>query len=337
MSRRRLASSLASRLGLVPLLERFGSRPGLAVLVYHRILDPSDHAYDRGVIEATPDEFDAQMRMLRARVAVVDPEELPELVAQPSKIRRFRVAITFDDGYLDNYTIAFPILKSHGLRATFFLATGYVGSRHLSWWDRIAYVVRHSDRSELRLHYPRPLVVKVDRDAPDEAVRTVLREYKRAKGVDFDRFAAGLEEACGVPMPTEAAERQFLAWDEAVEMARAGMGIGSHTHTHSLLANLSAEEQSEECRRSRTLLGEHRLSADTIAYPVGGPGTFSATTKSCAKEAGYRCAFSNYGGLNVPGRVDPWDVRRIGMDREENADQLRLRLALTSMARRQPW
>src|SRR5690606_39209820 len=137
-------SSFASRLGLVGLLERFGSRPGLAVLAYHRILSPHGHPYDRALIEATPEQFDDQMAMLRKRYAVLDPGELAELIRHPSKIRSFCVALTFDDGYLDNYTVAFPILKSHGLRATFFLPTSYVGTRHLPWWDRVAHVVHRS-------------------------------------------------------------------------------------------------------------------------------------------------------------------------------------------------
>jgi peptidoglycan/xylan/chitin deacetylase (PgdA/CDA1 family) len=345
VNRRRLATRVASRLGLVPALERFASRPALAVLVYHRILEPDGHPYDKGVIEATPEQFDDQMRMLKRRHAVVDPEELLELVARPSKITRFRVAITFDDGYRDNYRCAFPILKSHGLRALFFLPTHYVGTRRLTWWDQIAHAVRATDRDELALEYPKPVRVAVDRRDREPAIRAVIRAYSRPEasgsggaGVrDVERFLEGVRRAGGVAWRDESDDPQFMTWEEAAEMQRAGMALGSHTHSHRILGVLSAEEQEEECRGSRERLREQGISADSLAYPVGGRTSFSPATVRCAKDVGYRCAFSNYGGINVPESMDPFDVKRVGMSLEEPMAQLRLRLALSSAARRQAW
>jgi peptidoglycan/xylan/chitin deacetylase (PgdA/CDA1 family) len=337
MNRRLLATRVASTLRLTPLLERFASRPGLAVLVYHRIASPVGFAYDTAVIEATPDEFDDQMRMLRKHHDVAGPEELFHLVEHPHEVKSFRVGITFDDGYLDNYEVAFPILKSHGLSATFFLPTHYVGSRHLPWWDQVAFLVRRADRAELILDYPKHLVVKVDREDVDSAIVSVLRAYTRAESVELGPYLAAVEKACGASLPSEAEQRQFLTWDEAATMQRAGMAIGSHTHSHNILATLSAEEQAKECRDSRALLRDRSLAAESLAYPVGKPTSFSRDTMRCAKDAGYRCAFTNYGGVNLPGRIDPFDVKRIGMSFGEDTSQMRLRLALTAASRRQAW
>lgn len=337
MNRRLLATRVASKLRLTPLLERFASRPGLAVLVYHRIKSPEGFAYDKAVIEATPQDFDDQMSMLRRHHDVADPDELFDLVDNPHKLKSFRVGITFDDGYLDNYEVAFPILKSHGLRATFFLPTHYVGSHHLPWWDQVAFLVRRTEKSELVLDYPTRLVVKVDRSDLEPAIVAVLRAYTRAENVELAPYLAAVEKACGMSLPGEAEERQFLTWDEAVEMQRAGMAIGSHTHSHNILATLPDQEQEKECRDSRAMLRDRSLAAESLAYPVGKPTSFSRDTMRCAKDAGYRCAFTNYGGVNLPDRIDPFDVKRIGMSFGEDTSQMRLRLALTAAARRQAW
>jgi len=340
MNRRLLATRLASKLRLTPLLERLASRPCLAVLVYHRIKSPNDFAYDKAVIEATPEDFDDQMRMLRKHHDVAGPEELFDLIDHPHKVKSFRVGITFDDGYLDNYEVAFPILKSHGLAATFFLPTHYVGSRHLPWWDQVAFLVRRTEKTrktELVLEYPRRVVVKVDPNDVDSAIVSVLRAYTRAENVELAPYLAAVEKACGASIPGEAAERQFLGWDEAAEMQRGGMAIGSHTHSHNILATLSGEEQQKECRDSRALLQDKSLVAESLAYPVGKPTSFSRDTMRYARDAGYRCAFTNYGGVNLPDRIDPFDVRRIGMSFGEDTSQLRLRLALTAASRRQAW
>jgi peptidoglycan/xylan/chitin deacetylase (PgdA/CDA1 family) len=337
MNRRLLATRVASKLRLTPLLERFASRPCLAVLVYHRIKSPEGFAYDKAVIEATPEDFDEQMAMLRKHHDVAGPEELFDLIDHPHKVKSFRIGITFDDGYLDNYEVAFPILRSHGLSATFFLPTHYVGSRHLPWWDQVAFLVRRTENSELDLSYPKRLLVKVNRDDIESAIVSVLRAYTRAENVELAPYLAAVEEACGMSLPGEAEERQFLGWEEAAEMQRGGMAIGSHTHSHNILATLSDDEQQNECRRSRELLRDKSLAAESLAYPVGKPTSFSRDTMRWAKDAGYRCAFTNYGGVNLPDRIDPFDVRRIGMSFGEDTSQMRLRLALTAASRRQAW
>ncbi|HVH46308.1 MAG TPA: hypothetical protein VM925_28400, partial [Labilithrix sp.] len=62
MSKTALAAKIASRLFITSLLERLRGRPVLLVLVYHRIMRLEDSKYDPNVIEATPDQFDEQMR-----------------------------------------------------------------------------------------------------------------------------------------------------------------------------------------------------------------------------------------------------------------------------------
>ena len=105
-----------------------------------------------------------------------------------------------------------------------------------------------------------------------------------------------------------------MSWDEAAAMVRGGMTMGSHTHSHEVLARLPESEQGEELRGSKQIL-EARLGVrvDTVAYPVGLRDCFSAATQAAAKEAGYRAAFSFYGGFNLPGSITPMDVRRVAV------------------------
>jgi len=125
---------------------------------------------------------------------------------------------------------------------------------------------------------------------------------------------AELEAACEVPRPTEM-ERLFLNWTEAAEMLRGGMSIGSHTHTHAVLAKLPMEKQIEELATSRRILEENLgRTIDTLSYPVGGPTAFSKTTMRAATEAGYKGAFSDYGGFNHYTGTDPLDIRRNPID-----------------------
>ena len=130
--------------GVSFLLSQLPARDSLLVLNYHRIGNSEDDLFDPGVFSATEDQFNDQIAYLKRHVALVNLEEALAFVdgSLKEKACRCRVLITFDDGYLDNYDIAYPILQSHGAQAVFFLATSMVGSCQVPWWDHIAYLVK---------------------------------------------------------------------------------------------------------------------------------------------------------------------------------------------------
>jgi peptidoglycan/xylan/chitin deacetylase (PgdA/CDA1 family) len=297
------------------LLARLPARDSLLVLNYHRIGNAEDDLFDPGVFSATAEEFDNQIAYLKRRLSLITLDEALAFIAGAikEKTRRCRVLITFDDGYLDNYEIAFPILRSHGAQGVFFLATGMVGSCQLPWWDRIAYLVKTARRRRFSLRYPADLAVDLDQAGLAESLRNILRLYKMPDHTDPVRFMQELaEEGQGKEVP--ATLRRFLNWEEAREMSRGGMAIGSHTHAHHVLSQLQPERQCEELSHSRAILKEQLgIEVDVLAYPVGGRSSFTAQTQKLAREAGYRAAFSFYGGTNLPGKANPFDVSRIGI------------------------
>ncbi|MCI0409025.1 MAG: polysaccharide deacetylase family protein, partial [Acidobacteria bacterium] len=110
------------------------------ILAYHRVL-PRDSIRRFPFLEdlVTPlESFKTQMDFLSLRCRVVPLEQLVAMLRDGGKFPPRCVGITFDDGYADNYLHAYPILKRHGLAATIFLTTGFVGGRSgLFWWDEV--------------------------------------------------------------------------------------------------------------------------------------------------------------------------------------------------------
>ena len=143
---------------------------------------------------------------------------------------------------------------------------------------------------------------------------------------------AALESAAEVASPV-GSERTFLNWDEAAEMLKGGMSIGSHTHTHRLLEKLPFEEQLQELATSKKLLEERlRTEVISLAYPVGGATAYSRITMDAAAELGYKAAFSYYGGFNYPGRTDKFDIRRNAVDSDTTFFRFRFQLALGTVS-----
>ncbi|HEY2434196.1 MAG TPA: polysaccharide deacetylase family protein [Vicinamibacterales bacterium] len=335
-SKRDRAARLAERLLLTRLAESCPTPRRLLVLNYHRLAqnaaDECEH--DGDVVSAFADDFSRQVRHLNKRFDVVTLDEAIAIAEGTLSHRGTAVLLTFDDGYRDCYTIAFPILRAEGAPATFFLVSSMVGSTRLPWWDQIATAIKQSTAANLTLRYP----VAVDFSLAGNrlaAIRSTIRLYKSPQTQDSSRFLLELFERCNVSPPSESTDRLFLDWDEAAEMLAGGMDFGSHTHSHPLLSKLSFAEQVRELSLSRALLSDHLKTAiDVLAYPVGSVDAFNRDTHRALAQSGYRAAFSYYGGLNVPGQSPRYDLKRVSVDLDLHWPRFRLQTALAPYHRR---
>jgi len=324
---RQTVLTLCSKYVFSPALRCLPARPGFLVLNYHRIGDQLSCNLDRGVFSATAEDFRAQLLFLKEHFHVTTLEEMLWLIRNPHSIRRVEVLITFDDGYRDNYEIAFPILREHGLQATFFLVTSYVGSNLLPWWDTIASILRTTNVPVVELTYPHTTSIRLGAEI-DSAIARVLRIYKSSATQDPERFIRELKLACENTRSV-VDETVFLTWQQARQMSDAGMAIGSHTHFHRVLSKLSYEEQAEELATSRDVLsGRLHVTPRALAFPVGKRDAFNRATLQAAEATGYHAAFSYYGGFNACNRVQYFNVLREGVDADVTLEEFQLRTTM---------
>lgn len=324
----RIIARLGARTGLTRLVEALPGRPSLLVLNYHRIGDAGKTPFDSDTFSCTAAEFDWQVGSLKARFPILSLDKALDIIHGRTAPSRTAVLLTFDDGYRDNFEEAFPVLRARGVSATFFLTTAFVGTGVVPWWDSLAFILKASTRSRITLSYPEPAEFDL---APARRARTIAEIIKRFKSpavTDAERFIGELEAACGARRPAGGGQRCFLDWDEARRMREGGMCFGSHSHTHPILSKLPYAGQLEELRTSRRMLeSELGRPIDVLAYPDGQPETFNDETFKALKEARYATAFSYFSGINLPGKIQPYNVFRCGDDGEERATW-RLRVAL---------
>jgi peptidoglycan/xylan/chitin deacetylase (PgdA/CDA1 family) len=277
IARRELAARLCAATGLLSLIEAMPKRDVIIVLNYHRIGNPWETPYDPGIFSATAEEFEEQIAYLKAHFYICTLDEALAMVMGQAPFNT-GVLLTFDDGYLDNYTLAFPILRSYRTQAVFFLPTAFVGTSRLPWWDAIAYTIKQTRKDLIQLDYPERVVLDLNRNDMADIISVVLRLYKHPATRDRNRFLNELQFACESGFPVEDKQRIFMNWREAREMQQCGMVFGSHTDTHEILSKLSAEQQVVELCRSREIL-ERELNCriDALAYPVGVPRTHLMT------------------------------------------------------------
>lgn len=279
---------------------------------YHRIRHDGGNSYtpfDDNVFGLTAAEFRKQLRWLKENVDLVSEEELIRDLKGQRRGKRLSVLITFDDGYRDNYTIAYPIMQEMGIPGIFFIPYDIIEQRSLGWWDLIAYVIKNCGKESIKFE---------GRDIRFDKHRsywvTYFQELAKTQSKSrIESMIQVLSNSCEVSLPgPEVQGAELMTWDQIREIAGADNAIGSHTNNHPVLANEDRQTQEEEIKRSKELI-EHKIGREvrSIAYPVGNIQHFNEDSVALAKESGYHIGFSYKTGCNVWGRIDPYRIRRI--------------------------
>jgi peptidoglycan/xylan/chitin deacetylase (PgdA/CDA1 family) len=235
------------------------------------------------------------------------------------------LAITFDDGALDNYVHAFPVLERLGLKASFYIPVVNVEDGQAPWHDRLGFALLQSIAT-LRGRAPGDLnalllpfgLTEADFAAvlPTEAIELCQRGVQSAKCLsvsDRGRHLAQLEEALGGDQVPDWAA--MMSWEQIRELHAAGHEVGSHSMTHPLLPDCAAEQLHEEiagslARLRETVGGE----VASFCYPNG---SYDARCLSEVRAAGYECAVTTRWGLNHRGlksTAQAFELRRCDMD-----------------------
>jgi peptidoglycan/xylan/chitin deacetylase (PgdA/CDA1 family) len=212
------------------------------------------------------------------------------------------VALTFDDGYRDNLTLAAPLLARLGLPATIFLVPGFLSREVVHWCEHLAWAFT---RARARAaDFEGGLLELGSTSARAKAVRLVEDRLLRCDRVRREACLSDLVERLD-PAGGFDPDPLFLDWDGARTLARAGaqtgMTIGSHSLRHDVLSREPAEAQRVDLLESRHRL-EHELEMpiDVFAYPFGKREHYDAVTVDAAKAAGYAYSLSTRAVWNTP-------------------------------------
>jgi peptidoglycan/xylan/chitin deacetylase (PgdA/CDA1 family) len=207
---------------------------------------------------------------------------------------RGAVCITFDDGYLNNYEVAWPALRRHGLPATIFLTAGFIGTSIVLWPDRLAHALSTGRTDQ----------VKVGDDVwplttPGDVGKAWSEICGRLKGLPEPRMQATLADVdaqCGTAQGEDLAfaDSRLMDWEQAREMHASGsIEFGSHTMTHPILSRITEDRLRAELEDSRRIIeGELGSPCATLAYPNGGPEDVTDAVIECAKSVGYTHALT---------------------------------------------
>lgn len=324
--RRSLKNTVAFLLfysGLLSLIASVRLRNRAVVLMYHRVIPESRKLYchsSTGIViqEST---FRMHLAFLQDHFRILNLDEFIECLERRKSLPDKSCLITFDDGWIDNYQTAYPILREYGVPATVFLPYDFIGTENLFWQEelnmRLSGLVFSNDPSDHN-------IVKRVMKREDIPTQYQLQRYiQDLKGAGYETITAVLDRIrqyqSGGTLPEH--DNRYINWRQIKEMHEHEVSFGSHCMSHRMLTHLSAGEKRTEIVASKALLGTKLgVNIDTIAYPNG---NFDDEVIALSREAGYKLGFTTKPGYVSTG------THRLSLPRisiHEHAAQSKARL-----------
>lgn len=298
---------------------------------YHRIGNKELTQFDPNVFSCNEERFEQHIRFFQANFDVVTVNELNELIETNKTSKGKYTLITFDDGYIDNYTAAYPILKQANCPATMFIATDFIDKPILPWWDEAAWLIKNNDDSLFSgLGWGLPKNIN-SLNTPNK-VKLLLRSIKDNKTLSLEeKFRILRKKAKTTYNPECNSEPLFMTWDMLREMSANNIDVGSQTCSHQILSHLSEDEQHYEIAQSKIRLEvEIGKQISSFAYPVGGIEAFTKVTQKIVKDSGYKLALSFIPNINLEPTENTFSLNRFSIDNECSNNDIKAYISLAT-------
>lgn len=288
----------------------------LKILTYHRVLPLHEalHAPFQAMV-VPRDHFEAQMAHLARRYRVLTFGDAMKLL-QAGELPPRAVTVTFDDGYVDNYEYAWPVLKKYGIPATLFVVTGVLDRSAFLWWDAIGRAVPDLLR-QWRLGWGRQ--IGLPQGVQDILAQTAESGDIRSAGLRLGNVLNALpleprQQLIGTLLSTTSTttmnDELMLTWEQVRAMHREGWEIGAHTVTHAFV-----DELDESSVRREIQMSIHRVEQElnrpvrVFSYPRG---RVADHVKTVLRDLRVEAAVSTEPGQNRRG-VDMHHLKRFDM------------------------
>jgi peptidoglycan/xylan/chitin deacetylase (PgdA/CDA1 family) len=320
MTRRLLAASYFSSRHF---LSRFQGK--LLILTYHRVLSEREihKNWTQPGMYVRDDVFASQMAFLKQYFDLLSFSELLALWREKEwdKAKRYCV-ITFDDGWLDNYLYAYPILKKHQIPATIFLPTSFIGTDRWFWPDQVGSLLRqyYSSRATKRgeifasLRSRWPELGFLEEGIAFDKMDDVIEALKKLPHEEIDLFLETFSKEMEIELPRQ---RVLLNWEEVKEMSRFGISFGSHSVTHRILTSLPPKEVRYEIEHSFQTLSDKNVNpVPVFCYPNG---NCNREIIDQVKASGYQAAAGVQFGFEGPSPANLFELRRVNIHNDITA------------------
>ncbi|HWS15455.1 MAG TPA: polysaccharide deacetylase family protein [Candidatus Methylomirabilis sp.] len=318
---RRFAARFLYLSGAIGAYRRVALRNRAVILMYHRIMPWNEgNPGEFEGMRVDPANLERQMACLRKQFHILCLNDLLQHLRDRIPFPPNSCMVTFDDGWKDNYSHAYPVLNRYEVPAVIFLSVGHIGTRKKFWQERIFNALcgireaarRNPDGPARNRHIPGGINVGELAAWPEgkfrEEVREQIRSLKKLSLSRIEPIVEELADCAGTPSHDDG--ESFLSWEDILAMSRGGIDFGSHGMGHEILTNISPEAVLEEARTSKSIIEERiQKSVQAFSYPNG---DHDPVVRHCVRECGYQIAFGTSRGFTRH-EDDPYSLKRVNV------------------------
>jgi peptidoglycan/xylan/chitin deacetylase (PgdA/CDA1 family) len=287
-----------------PLFRPFYAGRG-QILMFHRVCPPVQRTLPASVMEVTPAYFEEVIHFFQSKkYHFASLAEIPELLFPRRKTQKF-VAFTFDDGYKDNFTTAYPILKKHDVPFAIYVCTDLPDKKAVLWWYMLEDLVQK--QAVIKFTVMGRDFNFISRTAEEKriAYNTIRRMLKYSQPADFQELVINIFLRNAID-PLEKVKGLALDWQMLRELSRDPLvTIGAHTMRHYVLQELAENMARKEIIHSKQILEERlKIKIAHFAYPYGGRNEALQREFSLVKKAGFLTGVTARTGNLFHGHAD---------------------------------
>lgn len=295
---KRIIASFLYGSGILNYISRSRLQGKAVVLMYHRVLstEESNKTFSHPGIVVNCETFRRHIELLNEYFSPLTLEQFEQHMLSGDSFPNGACLVTFDDGWIDNYTNALPILQDLKVPAAVFAATDYIGTDNAFWQERLGYLlytaVTLNVEKEILEKHGIVLSNNLKEDELRSEIGTIVEWYRKQDYEFIFSLIADLEETLResgyskeiVPYDL------FMDWKQINSIIKGGVTVASHSCSHRILTRLDTESIDYELNASRQTLKDrlgHEVTA--MAYPNG---DFDDTVRKKVYTNGYRLAFT---------------------------------------------
>lgn len=285
------------------------------ILMYHRFSQkPEPFKIQQSI-------FENQIKFLKKKYNFISLKHYSEVLNEKrDDLPDNPIIITIDDGYLDNYVFAYPVLKKYSVPATIFLTTDFLSKKSWLWSNKLEYILRNSQKKKFRFELADKTKIFDVSDFPNWH-KTQLAMFNFCRMIsdsDKDLFLTELSKKLMVDIFKQTTgDFQPLTWEQVIEMKQNNIDFGSHTCSHPILSEVDAMELENEVVNSKNEI-ERKLNTETISfcYPNGQPDDINCDVIDRVRKAGYKCAVTTIKGANCKRKTNKFMLKRKSISKD---------------------
>ena len=297
-------------------LFRFLNRNRFVIITYHGITPAPDDFFSWTTLPAC--QFSWQIHYLKSNYNILSLDALITQINSGQPLPPNAAVITFDDGFENSFSTAFPILQSLHIPATIFVTTDYTGTKDILWTDELYLrfkktAVESLDLTDIGLKNYDLQTLSLKEQAHIETSEHLKKLQAKERLFQLHK----LREKLQVKELDETDKKEFLmlSREQIGAMHSSSLiSFGAHSAHHEILSRLNKTEQEKEilssCSAIQSMLG---LKRTAFAYPNGNKNDYNDVTIDILKKENIFCALTNIEGYNS--RTDSlYELKRINID-----------------------